>query len=506
MTLPYVCPRCTGELESGDAALYCAACKLTYPVRDGVPYLVAYGQDWYLKLREVLLYRDFCRKVKSGAIERDRLAPHEDTSAVIFENLVTYFDQACSRIDFSKNPKILDVGAGCGEVAHKLTELGADVYAIDLNMYDLHYDVRWMTFNLPTDLSFSERLTGQPIPDPAFHRAIADGDNIPFPDSSFDCVVLRAVAHHLFDLNQFMREASRVLRPNGQLLLISEPLASIIDDPAEYQQGDLDYEEGMHETRPYFRRYHKALRAAGFHDIQVQCYFICFGHRINRLQQRLKIGFDLNRRLSTRLVKGRIARLLDFTAGCMNLYAIKSGVKRQLKPAIIPTDVPAIPMSDLLVSLPDAPSNAAAAVRDYLPARHHTTHLDLTANAINRMVVRGVRGAETVEGTTARYLLTAAVFYIKNNGPSTRLSISYNATAAKTHTPSPKFFLNGTEYPLLLAYDGWQKISLPLEKIKSPVVELCIMQPGLLNAQPARSDGRDVGLAIAEIWVEPADS
>lgn len=36
------CPRCKGELKKSDdgAALVCPACRLRYPVRDGIPVLL----------------------------------------------------------------------------------------------------------------------------------------------------------------------------------------------------------------------------------------------------------------------------------------------------------------------------------------------------------------------------------------------------------------------------------------------------------------------------------
>ena len=37
-----VCPKCKGELEHRDseAALICHACKLRYPIRDGIPIML----------------------------------------------------------------------------------------------------------------------------------------------------------------------------------------------------------------------------------------------------------------------------------------------------------------------------------------------------------------------------------------------------------------------------------------------------------------------------------
>ena len=48
MTLPQelltilVCPKCKGDLEfkSEESSLVCSACKLRYPVRDGIPIML----------------------------------------------------------------------------------------------------------------------------------------------------------------------------------------------------------------------------------------------------------------------------------------------------------------------------------------------------------------------------------------------------------------------------------------------------------------------------------
>lgn len=51
-----------------------------------------------------------------------------------------------------------------------------------------------------------------------------DGHKLPFPDSSFDSVIVNSLLHHL-DLPRSFSEISRVLRPDGQLLF-REPLGT----------------------------------------------------------------------------------------------------------------------------------------------------------------------------------------------------------------------------------------------------------------------------------------
>lgn len=52
---------------------------------------------------------------------------------------------------------------------------------------------------------------------------VADAEQIPYPDGSFDLVVGHAVLHHIPDVELALRECLRVLRPGGRLVFAGEP-------------------------------------------------------------------------------------------------------------------------------------------------------------------------------------------------------------------------------------------------------------------------------------------
>jgi len=52
---------------------------------------------------------------------------------------------------------------------------------------------------------------------------VADAEQLPYPDETFEIVLGHAVLHHLPDVEQSVREMLRVLRPGGRLVVCGEP-------------------------------------------------------------------------------------------------------------------------------------------------------------------------------------------------------------------------------------------------------------------------------------------
>ena len=94
---------------------------------------------------------------------------------------------------------VLEVGCGRGELAVRVAdELGADVVAIDQ----------------------SERMVELARAAGANAR-VADVQELPFDDSSFDCVVAAWMLYHVPDVDRGLAELERVLRPGGRLVAVT---------------------------------------------------------------------------------------------------------------------------------------------------------------------------------------------------------------------------------------------------------------------------------------------
>ena len=120
--------------------------------------------------------------------------------------------------------RVLDVGAGEGQVARELVAGGCEVVGIDPIQAQVEAAV--------------ERAGG-----PLYLRSSADG--LPFADESFDGVVACLVFEHIDAVDEAFAEVARVLRPGGRFLfLLNHPLLQtpgsgwiddqIIEPPEQY--------------------------------------------------------------------------------------------------------------------------------------------------------------------------------------------------------------------------------------------------------------------------------
>jgi SAM-dependent methyltransferase len=92
--------------------------------------------------------------------------------------------------------RVLEVGAGWGELAEWIArETGAEVVVTDLSPHMV-------------ELSRARGLAA----------SIADVQELPFADGSFDVVVAAWMLYHVPDLDRGLAEIARVLRPGGRLL------------------------------------------------------------------------------------------------------------------------------------------------------------------------------------------------------------------------------------------------------------------------------------------------
>jgi SAM-dependent methyltransferase len=134
------------------------------------------------------------------------------------------------------------------------------------------------------------------------------GEELPFADEHFDLVYGRAVFHHARDLEAFCREAARVLKPGGRLLLTREHVLSKEEDLGQFFKTHHLHRLYGGEYAYTLERYLGAIRTGGFEIDRI------IGPKSSAVNFAPETTEEVARALKERRLK-RIGRLRSFFAG-----------------------------------------------------------------------------------------------------------------------------------------------------------------------------------------------
>lgn len=145
---------------------------------------------------------------------------------------------------------VLDVATGGGHTALKFAPLVGKVVATDLTEKML--------------AAAREFIQGQAIVQ--LNYSLADAEALPFASGSFDLVTCRIAPHHFPDPSRFVREAARVVKTGG-LVLVQDHL--LPDDPqAGASVDDFERRRDPSHRRAFNRREWQAMFANAGLDVQ----------------------------------------------------------------------------------------------------------------------------------------------------------------------------------------------------------------------------------------------
>ena len=146
----------------------------------------------------------------------------------------------------TKDDVALDVATGGGHTALALAPHVGRVVASDLTPRMLE--------------AAREHILGKGVENAAFE--LADAEQMPFEDASFDIVTCRIAPHHFGDIAAFAREVARVLKPGGRIVLMD----STAPDDAELDAfiNELEQRRDTTHVRSYrLGEWIETLEAAG---------------------------------------------------------------------------------------------------------------------------------------------------------------------------------------------------------------------------------------------------
>ncbi|WP_020007330.1 class I SAM-dependent methyltransferase [Salinicoccus albus] len=127
-------------------------------------------------------------------------------------DLDTLMDMAATK----GTESVLDAATGSGHTANAISPLVHKVTAMDLTPEMLRSAEKFIKENARSNVEFVE----------------GDAERMPFQEESFDIVTCRIAPHHFSNIEDFVQEVYRVLKPGGRFLL---------DDNVAPEDDELDH-------------------------------------------------------------------------------------------------------------------------------------------------------------------------------------------------------------------------------------------------------------------------
>jgi len=146
-----------------------------------------------------LPYRDLSRRF--DGIWRIRARSYD----MFLERVVRPFERAAQNVPL----RVLDLGAGNGWLAYRLSQRGHAVQAVDV--FEDAFD------GLGAMRHYAQH---------GLHAVLAEFDHLPLRAESVDLAVFNASLHYSTDYCRTLRESLRVLGPRGTLVILDSPMYS----------------------------------------------------------------------------------------------------------------------------------------------------------------------------------------------------------------------------------------------------------------------------------------
>ena len=174
--------------------------KISFPVKaeetaipkEKDPYDIAYEWGWSQPQLRELIY--LCYKTPNFSENARRFFLSGE-----FHEAVRILSELGKKPD--KTVRVLDFGCGNGVASYALARMGYSVVGVDSSLGEL------------AGLNAAKKIQG--LDGVNFELVHSTSEKIDFSENSFDVIWIREVLHHIRDLNGFIKEVKRILKPGG---------------------------------------------------------------------------------------------------------------------------------------------------------------------------------------------------------------------------------------------------------------------------------------------------
>lgn len=236
------------DVEVRTGLLRCGSCGHTFEVVRGVGELLVDPPEHVRREAEGL--ERFAAHMRESGWDRARILnlPDESDDGYWFVQAAT-FDQLIDLIGPAAGQSVLDVGSNTCWATNRFARAGLQAIALDIATAEMQglYTADW----------FIEEGS-------YFERVLGTMNDMPIASASLDYVYCCEVLHHndLRGLWRTFREAYRVLKPGGKLLVANETLKTLRDPHGLHVESVVQY--GGYEHAHWALHYQLGARAAGF--------------------------------------------------------------------------------------------------------------------------------------------------------------------------------------------------------------------------------------------------
>jgi SAM-dependent methyltransferase len=204
-------------------------------------YDVAYKWGWETEELKELVY--FCYKTPDLKENARRFFDSEEFKETT--RILTHLGKLPT-----KQCRVLDIGCGNGVGTYALARAGYNAIGIDSSVGEI------------AGIKAAEKING--LDNANFEVKYSNGEILDFEDGVYDVVWMREVLHHIKDLNSFLKEVYRILRPNGILCCLRDAVIWNENQKKDFFETHPFYPITKDEGCYYLSDYINAFNHAGF--------------------------------------------------------------------------------------------------------------------------------------------------------------------------------------------------------------------------------------------------
>ena len=245
------CPYCQGDVTLASTNASCKSCKRIFYGTDGVISLLKDSNAIIdaelsgvetLDAKSDINYEDEAfQRALSALPDAPRVGKYQKGENYFWEVAIGKGSFVKAKEMIGDHQIILEVGADFCWAAHALAT-GNTVIALDIN---------------GKHLAAAQSLVSKTW----FARVQGDMNELPVKDNSIDVVISNAAVHHTGNLGHTIHEFARVLKKDGRLIMLREPVCGDSGDDTAF--GLEEKKLGINEHAPKLSAWSLALSRAG---------------------------------------------------------------------------------------------------------------------------------------------------------------------------------------------------------------------------------------------------